>query len=455
MDQHSSLIDSAALDQDTIAAIATPAGRGGLAIVRLSGPDAWPITQGMCGNGLQARTPSLRTFVHHDAVIDQGLVLLFKGPNSFTGEDVAELHCHGGVVVSAMLLNACLSLGARLARPGEFSERAFMNNKLDLAQAEGMADLIDAPTQHAARQAAASLRGAFSNAVNALSGDLLQLRIYIEAAIDFPEEEVDFLADNIVQQQLTATLDALDTLILNARQGVLLSKTAKIVLTGKPNVGKSSLMNQLARDAVAIVTDLPGTTRDVIKQTISLGDIAFEFSDTAGIRDATDIIEQEGIHRAQQELALADLIIEVVDDTKADVGEESVDRVVPTIRVLNKIDLSNRAAGEQSSAVVTTIAVSAVTGAGINALETAILAKLGLSADTLATPYSARERHVSILQTTGEILRSAVQHFTQTGAGEILAEDLRRAHNTLGEITGVVGADDLLGEIFSSFCIGK
>jgi len=455
MDQHSSLIDSAALDQDTIAAIATPAGRGGLAIVRLSGPDAWPITQGMCGNGLQARSPSLRTFVHHDAVIDQGLVLLFKGPNSFTGEDVAELHCHGGVVVSAMLLNACLSLGARLARPGEFSERAFMNNKLDLAQAEGMADLIDAPTQHAARQAAASLRGAFSNAVNALSGDLLQLRIYIEAAIDFPEEEVDFLADNIVQQQLTATLDALDTLILNARQGVLLSKTAKIVLTGKPNVGKSSLMNQLARDAVAIVTDLPGTTRDVIKQTISLGDIAFEFSDTAGIRDATDIIEQEGIHRAQQELALADLIIEVVDDTKADIGEESVDRVVPTIRVLNKIDLSNRAAGEQSSAVVTTIAVSAVTGAGINALETAILAKLGLSADTLATPYSARERHVSILQTTGEILRSAVQHFTQTGAGEILAEDLRRAHDTLGEITGVVGADDLLGEIFSSFCIGK
>jgi len=359
------------------------------------------------------------------------------------------------VVVSAMLLNACLSLGARLARPGEFSERAFMNNKLDLAQAEGIADLIDAPTQHAARQAAASLRGAFSSAVNALSGDLLQLRIYIEAAIDFPEEEVDFLADNIVQQQLTATLDALDTLILNARQGVLLSKTAKIVLTGKPNVGKSSLMNQLARDAVAIVTDLPGTTRDVIKQTISLGDIAFEFSDTAGIRDATDIIEQEGIHRAQQELALADLIIEVVDDTKADIGEKSVDRVVPTIRVLNKIDLSNRAAGEQSSAVVTTIAVSAVTGAGINALETAILAKLGLSADTLATPYSARERHVSILQTTGEILRSAVQHFTQTGAGEILAEDLRRAHDTLGEITGVVGADDLLGEIFSSFCIGK
>ena len=455
MDLHSSLINSAALDQDTIAAIATPAGRGGLAIIRVSGPDAWPITQRLCERTVQARTPSLRTFVYQDAVIDQGLVLLFKGPNSFTGEDVAELHCHGGVVVSAMLLNACLSLGARMARPGEFSERAFMNNKLDLAQAEGLADLIDAPTQHAARQAAASLRGAFSSAVNALSGDLLRLRIYIEAAIDFPEEEVDFLADKAVQQQLTATLGTLDTLIINARQGALMSKTAKIVLTGKPNVGKSSLMNQLARDAVAIVTDLPGTTRDVIKQTISLGDIAFEFSDTAGIRDATDIIEQEGIHRAQQELKLADLIIDVVDDTKADNREESVDRVVPTIRVLNKIDLSNRAAGEQSSAVVTTIAVSAVTGAGISALETAILSKLGLTAATLATPYSARERHVSILQATGEILRNAIQQFNQTGAGEILAEDLKRAHNTLGEITGVIGADDLLGEIFSSFCIGK
>lgn len=455
MDQHSGPIDTATLDQDTIAAIATPPGKGGIAIIRLSGRDAWPITQRLCGRTVQQRTPSLCTFTHQGAVIDQGLVLLFQAPNSFTGEDIAELHCHGGVVITSMLLNACIALGARLARPGEFSERAFINNKLDLAQAEGLADLINAPTQQAARQASASLRGAFSDAVTALGNDLLHLRIYIEAAIDFPEEEVDFLSDETIQQKLVTTLDALNTLIINARQGALMSHTAKIVLTGSPNVGKSSLMNQLARDAVAIVTDVPGTTRDVIKQTLSLGDIAFELTDTAGIREATNIIEQEGIQRARQQLEIADLIIEVIDDTMDDSTEQRTDHAAPTIRVINKIDLSKRAPGEQPSDIATTIAVSATTGAGIGALETAILAKLGLSPDATATPYSARERHVAILQATLNRLRGGVDHFNRSGAGEILAEDLRKAHETLGEITGVIRTDDLLGKIFSSFCIGK
>jgi tRNA modification GTPase len=456
MDQQAGLINSAGLDQDTIAAIATPPGKGGVAIIRLSGGQAWAIARSLCTRNLEARTPTLCTFRHEDAIIDQGLVLLFQGPNSFTGEDVAELHCHGGVVITTMLLEACHALGARMARPGEFSERAFLNNKLDLAQAEGLADLIDAPTRQAARQAAASLRGAFSEAVNALGNELLQLRMYVEAAIDFPEEEVDFLSDKSVQLKLSSTLDRLCELIINARQGALMSKTAKIVLTGKPNVGKSSLMNRLARESVAIVTDVPGTTRDVVKQAINLGGLAFEFADTAGIRESSDTIEREGIARAQKELDTADLIIRVVDDTEANDSErEHIDNGVPEIQVLNKIDLSERAAGALPATHIVTVAVSAATGAGIDALEAAILAALGHYTDTVTTPFSARERHVSILQATREILQNGIDRFNESGAGEILAEDLRMAHNTLGEITGVVRADDLLGEIFSSFCIGK
>ena len=456
MDQQAGLINSAGLDQDTIAAIATPPGKGGVAIIRLSGGQAWAIARGLCTRRLEARTPTLCTFRYENAIIDQGLALLFQGPNSFTGEDVAELHCHGGVVITTMLLEACHALGARMARPGEFSERAFLNNKLDLTQAEGLADLIDAPTRQAARQAAASLRGAFSEAVNALGNELLQLRMYVEAAIDFPEEEVDFLSDTSVQLKLSSTLDKLCELIINARQGALMSKTAKIVLTGKPNVGKSSLMNRLARESVAIVTDVPGTTRDVVKQAINLGGLAFEFADTAGIRESSDTIEREGIARARKELDTADLIIRVVDDTEANDSErEHIDNGVPEIQVLNKIDLSERAAGALPATHIVTVAVSAATGAGIDALEAAILAALGRSTDTVATPFSARERHVAILQATREILQSGIDRFNGSGAGEILAEDLRRAHDTLGEITGVVRADDLLGEIFSSFCIGK
>ena len=456
MDQQAGLINSAGLDQDTIAAIATPPGKGGVAIIRLSGGQAWAIARSLCTRNLEARTPTLCTFRYENAIIDQGLALLFQGPNSFTGEDVAELHCHGGVVITTMLLEACHALGARMARPGEFSERAFLNNKLDLTQAEGLADLIDAPTRQAARQAAASLRGAFSEAVNALGNELLQLRMYVEAAIDFPEEEVDFLSDTSVQLKLSSTLDKLCELIINARQGALMSKTAKIVLTGKPNVGKSSLMNRLARESVAIVTDVPGTTRDVVKQAINLGGLAFEFADTAGIRESSDTIEREGIARAQKELDTADLIIRVVDDTEANDSErEHIDNGVPEIQVLNKIDLSERAAGALPATHIVTVAVSAATGAGIDALEAAILAALGRSTDTVATPFSARERHVAILQATREILQSGIDRFNGSGAGEILAEDLRRAHDTLGEITGVVRADDLLGEIFSSFCIGK
>jgi tRNA modification GTPase len=307
--------DSRSLDHDTIAAIATPSGRGGVSIIRVSGPEALSIAELLTQKTVKARQPLLTRFFAEDSgVIDTGLTLFFQSPASFTGEDVVEFHCHGGVMVTNLLLEACLALGARLARPGEFSERAFLNNKMDLTQAEGLADLIDAPTQQAARQASASLQGAFSSAVNQVNQRIIDLRVYVEAAIDFPEEEVDFLSEGRVAATLLELKAALATLITQARRGALLSRGAQIVMTGAPNAGKSSLMNQLANQTVAIVTDIPGTTRDVIKQTISIEGVAIQLSDTAGIRAATDAIEQEGIERAQAAVDTADIIIEVVDD---------------------------------------------------------------------------------------------------------------------------------------------
>ncbi|MGB2419216.1 MAG: tRNA uridine-5-carboxymethylaminomethyl(34) synthesis GTPase MnmE, partial [Luminiphilus sp.] len=337
--------DSRSLDHDTIAAIATPSGRGGVSIIRVSGPEALSIAELLTQKTVKARQPLLTRFFAEDSgVIDTGLTLFFQRPASFTGEDVVEFHCHGGVMVTNLLLEACLALGARLARPGEFSERAFLNNKMDLTQAEGLADLIDAPTQQAARQASASLQGAFSDAVNQLNQRVIDLRVYVEAAIDFPEEEVDFLSEGRVAALLLELKATLTTLISQARRGALLSRGAQIVMTGAPNAGKSSLMNQLANQAVAIVTDIPGTTRDVIKQTISIEGVAIQLSDTAGIRAATDAIEQEGIERAQAAVDTADIIIEVVDDQEPkEAVLYSSDNAQPLIRVLNKVDLSGRA----------------------------------------------------------------------------------------------------------------
>jgi len=368
-------------------------------------------------------------------------------------------------------LGACLSFGARLARPGEFSERAFLNDKLDLAQAEGLADLIDAPTQQAARQAAASLRGAFSEAVDLLSQQIIELRVFVEAAIDFPEEEVDFLSEKKVELSLRSLESQLNHLIRQARQGAIMSRGAKVVMTGAPNAGKSSLMNQLAKDSVAIVTDIPGTTRDVIRQTISLNGVPLQISDTAGIREASDAIEQEGINRARAEVDEADIVIEVIDDAAGDSTDQTKDSRdarahQPVIRVLNKIDLSLRSPGpvatssassedSGSEAKMTTVAVSATTGQGLSALEYAILSHLGFGDTTIETPFSARERHVNCLERASMALSETIQRFEMHQAGELLAEDLRTVHSQLSETTGAFGADDLLGEIFSSFCIGK
>ena len=455
--------DSRSLDHDTIAAIATPSGRGGVSIIRVSGPEALSIAELLTQKTVKARQPLLTRFFAEDSgVIDTGLTLFFQRPASFTGEDVVEFHCHGGVMVTNLLLEACLALGARLARPGEFSERAFLNNKMDLTQAEGLADLIDAPTQQAARQASASLQGAFSDAVNQLNQHIIDLRVYVEAAIDFPEDEVDFLSEGRVAASLLELKAALTTLISQARRGALLSRGAQIVMTGAPNAGKSSLMNQLANQAVAIVTDIPGTTRDVIKQTISIEGVAIQLSDTAGIRAATDAIEQEGIERAQAAVDTADIIIEVVDDREPkETVLYSSDNAQPLIRVLNKVDLSGRTPGvltatdQEDESVPPSVAVSAVTGEGIQALEQVIIQCLGMGEAGTTSPFSARERHVTCLKRAEAALTEASDRFEVSQAGELLAEDLRRVHAELGAITGTFGADDLLGEIFSSFCIGK
>ena len=456
--------DNRALDQDTIAAIATPSGRGGVSVIRVSGPDAKAIAERLTKKTLPTRRPFLSTFTGNDGhVIDEGLTLLFEGPSSFTGEDVAEFHGHGGVIVTNLLLDACLSLGARLARPGEFSERAFLNNKLDLAQAEGLADLIDAPTVAAARQASASLQGAFSSAVNAFNQKVIELRVYVEASIDFPEEEVDFLSEGGVFDSLSHLKNEISELIKKSQRGALMSRGAQIVMTGAPNAGKSSLMNRLADQAVAIVTDIPGTTRDVIRQSISIDGVAIQLSDTAGIRSASNEIEREGIQRAQAELERADIIIEVVDDTataEVDLTRERTSQ--PLIRVLNKIDVSHRPPGlveapasEAEESPPVTIAASAITGDGIDALEQSIIQQLGLGDASATTPFSARERHVICLKRAASILEGALDRFQASQAGELLAEDLRNMHTELSSITGAMGADDLLGEIFSSFCIGK
>ena len=449
-------MDSQALERDTIAAVATPAGRGGVSIVRVSGPLALSIADTITHKALAVRTPTLCQFYEHaDGIIDEGIVLVFAAPRSFTGEDVVEFHGHGGVVITDMVLRRCCELGARLARPGEFSERAFLNNKLDLTQVEALADLIDAKTQQAARQASASLRGAFSQAVNAINRATIELRVYVEAAIDFPEEEVDFLGDEKIGRMLSTLHGDINALISSARQGAILNHGAAIALVGLPNAGKSSLLNRLAQDNVAIVTDVPGTTRDVIRQQIALHGIPIQLSDTAGLRDSPDQIEQEGIKRAHSEMRLADLIIEVVDDTSAARATLVEQYRVPVITALNKIDLSGRPEGVVGDSSNNIVAVSAETGAGIEKLEQHILTCLGVVDTDASSCFSARARHLSALEQARDLLLAAETRFRTSLAGELLAEDLREIHDVLGAITGEFGVEALLGEIFSSFCIGK
>ncbi|HET6655320.1 MAG TPA: tRNA uridine-5-carboxymethylaminomethyl(34) synthesis GTPase MnmE [Gammaproteobacteria bacterium] len=446
------------MNDDTIAAVSTPPGRGGVGIIRISGPAAPAIAAGLFGELPRANRAVLRTF--RDAggrMIDQGLALYFPAPASFTGEDVLELHGHGSPVVLDMLLLRVFKLGARPARPGEFSERAFLNDKLDLAQAEAIADLIDSGTRQAARAALRSLEGEFSQAIDALVAALTELRVHVEAAIDFPDEEVDFLSDGAIGEQLAGLTDTLAGIEAGATQGRLLRDGITSVIAGRPNAGKSSLLNRLAQADVAIVTPEPGTTRDVLQSTIQLDGLPLTIVDTAGLRPGGGAIEREGMRRARARLDTADVVLLVVDD---EVGYGADDAAIidalpaelPVCRIYNKIDLSGRTAGRCDEAEHRCVALSAETGEGLDELIGLIKAIVGYQGG--GDNFMARRRHLDALARAGEHLSTARRHYDDR-SGELIAEELRLAQQALGEITGTVTSEDLLAQIFSSFCIGK
>jgi len=445
--------------RDTIVAISTAPGRGAVGIVRISGPMTERIARGILGHLPPPRRAVFLPFRDAASVsLDEGLALWFPTPHSYTGEDVLELQGHGGPVVLDQVLGQVLTLGARLARPGEFSERAFLNGRLDLAQAEAVADLIDATSTQAARAALRSLQGEFSNRVEGLVAALTALRVYVEAAIDFPDEEIDLLADGEVTKRFTNIRTQLATLLAEAHQGTLLREGMTVVIAGRPNVGKSSLLNGLARREVAIVTNIPGTTRDVLREAIHLDGMPLHIIDTAGLRTTNDPIEREGVRRAYAEMKRADRILLVVDDAVG-VGleEQFILAQLPagsTLTVVrNKADLSGRSPGLADGPYGPEVILSATTGVGLPALITHLKAAMGYSSPD-AGNFSARRRHLEALHKTQAHLDSAATTL-MTFSLELLAEELRLCQERLGEITGAVTADDLLGQIFGSFCIGK
>jgi len=445
---------------DTIAAIATPPGRGGVGIVRLSGPDVPDLARRLLGALPAPRQAELHTF--RDGAgehIDYGLVLYFAAPASFTGEPVLELHGHGGPVVLDLLLQRVLELGARPARPGEFSERAFLNDKLDLAQAEAIADLIESGTAQAARAAMRSLEGVFSIQVHALTEALTRARMYVEAAIDFPEEEIDFLSDDALKHMLAGLRADFGALHARINQGLLLRDGMTLVIAGRPNAGKSSLLNALSGRDSAIVTEIPGTTRDVLREHIQLDGLPLHVIDTAGLHDSTDPVEQAGMERARQAIQAADRILLLVDDSVGwsaadDAILHSLPEAVPSVRIFNKIDMSGRAAGPLSLDGEPALAISAKSGAGMEQLCDFLKQAVGYTEDN-AGDFSARRRHRVALERARDHVERGVAQLETSHAGELLAEELRQAQRALGEITGEVSSDDLLGRIFSSFCIGK
>lgn len=448
--------------QDTIAAIATPPGKGGVGIVRVSGQKAQQIAQALMGKCPQPRRAHFAHFREiTDAqadVIDQGLALYFPGPNSFTGEDVLELQGHGGPVIMDRLLNACLRAGARMARPGEFSERAFLNNKIDLAQAEAIADLIDSASEQAARQAMRSLDGAFSREIDQLVEAVTVLRIYVEAAIDFPEEEIDFISDSRVATDLTAIKQQLQRVSSAAQQGSLLRDGMTVVIAGKPNAGKSSLLNALAGRESAIVTDIAGTTRDILRENILIDGMPLHIIDTAGLRDSDDPVEQEGIRRAWQEINKADRVLLIVDShqhSRAEIPPAFAKHAAEgkLSLIFNKCDLSGRAVGEEEGAELPTLYLSAKAGEGIDLLREHLKRCVGFEDGD--SPFIARRRHIEALDAARDHLLQGEHQLQHYNAGELLAEELRLAQQSLSEITGAFSSDDLLGRIFSSFCIGK
>lgn len=458
-------------DTQTIAAIATPPGRGGIGIIRVSGPLAKPIAQSITGNHhIKNRYAHYGAFyevsesasANYQRAIDQGITLFFAGPNSFTGEDTVEFQAHGGPVLLDFLLKEIIRLGARLAKPGEFSERAYLNNKIDLAQAEAIADLINSQSEQAARNALRSLQGEFSRLINQLVERVIHLRVYVEAAIDFPEEEIDFLADGKVASDLASIVKDLTGIFKKAQQGTILQEGLTVVIAGKPNAGKSSLLNALSGRDAAIVTDIAGTTRDVLREQIQIDGMPLHIIDTAGLRESPDVVEQEGVRRAWREIESADRILLVVDSTQSQLTDPallwpelserrlSLDHLTV---ILNKCDLSGMPEGLKPGPP-TIICMNTKSDSSVEVLRQHLKESAGFQGAGEGG-FTARRRHLDALNQALQALQQGQQQLAVYSAGELLAEDLRRCQNALSTITGEFTPDDLLGEIFSSFCIGK
>ena len=448
---------------DTIAAVATPPGRGGIAVVRVSGPLSSEIAHRMVGRVPAPRRATRAGFTDGSGrEIDDGLALLFKSPHSFTGEDVLELQGHGGAVVSRMVLDRVCELGARPARAGEFTLRAFLNDRVDLAQAEAIADLVDGASEAAVRCARRSLSGEFSRSVEGHRDALVELRAFVEASIDFPDEELDLLGTSETAARLAALRDAVAATLADSRRGATLRNGVKLVIAGAPNVGKSSLLNRLARTDTAIVTDVPGTTRDVVRERVVIAGIPFDVHDTAGLRETSDPVERIGVDRAAGAIDDADVVLVVVDDRDAGTAADPtlLERTAAApsrIVVRNKVDLSGGAPGlAADDRQIPTARVSALTGAGLAELEEALVERaMGGAAAPCEDAFLARRRHVDALERAREALDRARSRLVVDNAGELVAEELREAQDALGEITGAFATEDLLARIFSSFCIGK
>lgn len=458
---------------DTIVAPATAPGRGGIGIVRISGPAVRAIAAAITEPELAPRHATLTRFIDADGdAIDAGLALFFPGPGSFTGEDVLELHGHGGPMVMELLVERALELGARRARPGEFTERAFLNDKVDLAQAEAVADLINAGSAQAARAAMRSLQGEFSTSVQELVQEITALRVYVEAAIDFPDEDVEFLADPQAAFRLSAIQDMFERITQAAGQGRALRDGITVVIAGRPNAGKSSLLNRLAGYDAAIVTDVPGTTRDILRERIDIDGLPLHIVDTAGLRETADAVEGEGVRRAQAEIARADLVLYVIDaaapptDTALAAERRALPAGVPVVELWNKVDLLEAAdaaprtagaaprTGEMATAAITALGISATTGHGLDELRACLKQQAGYE-QAGEGAWSARARHLDALARGWGHVEAAVARLEAKSDFELVAEELRLAQRALGEITGEVTSEELLGQIFSSFCIGK
>ena len=443
---------------DLIAAVATAPGQGGICVIRVSGPNIAPIAHAVLGFFPRPRYAHYAQFIDTQTrqVIDKGMAIYFPSPHSFTGECVLELQGHGGVVISQMILESVLCAGARLARPGEFSERAFINNKLDLVQAEGIADLIAAGSKQAAKAALRTMEGEFSRHIKRLLESLIDIRVHVESSLDFSDEPVELLSLTDMKKRLAQLIKELAWLIQLAQRGRILGEGIDLVIGGHPNVGKSSLMNRLSGRDSAIVTDIPGTTRDIIQEQITLLGLPMRIQDTAGLRHHAGVIEQEGIRRAKDRMEKADIVLWVCDDTKPISEQKEKNGDQRWVRVLNKIDLSGRVPGlckDRPDDLIPSVAISAKSGTGIEQLKQVIARKTGLSEQE--NEFSARQRHLLALNQTQAYLQQALEQLKKSNAGELIAEELRLAQQALSEITGQFSSDDLLGEIFSQFCIGK